>query len=203
MKDVSKILKGKKFIKKEIEKKLGSEMCAEVWNLANEKLEAMIEKYSGLPKGVEAHTHGFIFPAAAIYLSLKEKAQSQAYEIMQNTMKEKSLKTGKSLARMTHIPGFKKFFLSMWDSMSRKLFGEAAGFQNIFYACPKGEFRMDITRCPYNKYLTEAGCPELTKLFCENDVYSYGNLPGLKFTRTKTLGTGGDCCDFKMELIKK
>ena len=71
MKDASKILKGKKFIKKEIEKKLGSEMCAEVWNLANEKLEVMIEKYSGLPKGVEAHTRGFIFPAAAIYLSLK------------------------------------------------------------------------------------------------------------------------------------
>ena len=71
MKDASKILKGKKFIKKEIEKKLGSEMCAEVWNLANEKLEVMIEKYSGLPKGVEAHTRGFIFPAAAIYFSLK------------------------------------------------------------------------------------------------------------------------------------
>ena len=174
-----------------------------MWLLAKKKLEDMLNKYDGLPEGVQAHTHGFIFPAAAIYLSLKDKAPEQAFDIMQYTMKEKSSKFGKSLARMTYIPGFKKFFLGMWDSLSHKMFGETACFQNIFYECPKGEFRMDITQCPYNKYLTEVGCPELTKLFCENDVYSYGNLPGLKFTRTKTIGTGGDCCDFRMELIRK
>ena len=33
------------------------------------------------------------------------------------------------------------------------------------------------------------------------EVWLLANLPGLKFTRTKTIGTGGDCCDFKMELI--
>ena len=201
MKDAVKILKGKKFIRKEIEKRLNSETALQVWIIAQEKLENMLEKYKGLPEGVQMHTHGFIFPAAAIYLSLKEKIPEQAFEIMQYTMKEKASKAGRSIARMTAIPGFKKFCLKMWDSMSHKMFGETAGFKNIFYDCPKGEFRMDITQCPYNKYLTEVGCPELTRLFCENDVYSYGNLPGLKFTRTKTLGTGGVCCDFKMELI--
>lgn len=203
MKNADEILKGKKFIRKEIEKRLDANTSLEVWLLSKKKLEDMLNKYDGLPEGVQVHTHGFIFPIAAIYLSLKAKAPEQAFEIMQYTMKEKSSKFGKSLAKMTYIPGFKKIFLSMWDSMSRKMFGEASGFKNIFYECPKGEFRMDITQCPYNKYLTEAGCPELTKLFCENDIYSYGNIPGLKFTRTKTLGTGGDCCDFKMELIRK
>ncbi len=47
------------------------------------------------------------------------------------------------------------------------------------------------------------GCGELNKLFCDNDVYSYGNIPGLKFTWTKTIGVGDECCDFKMELIKR
>ena len=201
MKDAEEILKGKKFIRHEIEKRLDTETSLEVWVLAQKKLSDMLKKYAGLPEGVQLHTHGFIFPAAAIYLSLKDKAPSQAFDIMQYTMKEKSTRFGKSLARMCHIPGFKKFFLGMWDSLSRKMFGETAGFQNIFYDSPKGEFRMDITQCPYNRYLRELDCPELTKLFCENDVYSYGNLPGLKFTRTKTLGTGGDCCDFKMELL--
>lgn len=37
--------------------------------------------------------------------------------------------------------------------------------------------------------------------FCENDVHLYGNLPGLKFTRTKTIGAGDDLCDFKMEIV--
>lgn len=50
--------------------------------------------------------------------------------------------------------------------------------------------------------LTEQGCPELNILFCENDVHMYGNLPGLKFSRTKTIGAGDDLCNFKMELVK-
>ena len=85
--------------------------------------------------------------------------------------------------------------------MSHKMFGETSGFKNVFYPKEKGCFRMDITQCPYNKYLTEQGCPELNVLFCENDVYTYGNLPGLKFTRTKTIGAGDDLCDFKMEIM--
>ena len=66
-----KILKGKKFIRKEIEKRLNSETALQVWIIAQKKLENMLEKYKGLPEGVQMHTHGFIFPAAAIYLSLK------------------------------------------------------------------------------------------------------------------------------------
>ncbi len=203
MTKAEKILESKTFLKNEIEKEIPGNKTARVWQKSKEKLDAIFTSYGELPKGIAAHTDSFIFPSAAIYLSLKEEAPDKAFEIMKNSMKEKSMKTGESLAKMTRIPGFKKFFLKMWDSLSRKMFGETAGFKNIFYDCPKGEFRMDITQCPYNKYLTELGCPELTQLFCDNDVYTYGNLPGLKFTRTKTLGTGGDCCDFKMEIIKK
>ena len=116
-------------------------------------------------------------------------------------MAEKSDKMGQMIAKCCKIPGFKKFFLSMWDTMSHKMFGETAGFKNVFYPKEKSCFRMDITQCPYHTYLTEASCPELNVLFCENDVHSYGNLPGLKFTRTKTIGAGDELCDFKMELL--
>ena len=81
MKDADEILKGKKFIRMEIEKSLDAETRLEVWMLAQKKLEDMLNKYDGLPEGVQAHTHGFIFPAAAIYLSLKDKASSQAFRI--------------------------------------------------------------------------------------------------------------------------
>ena len=37
------------------------------------------------------------------------------------------------LADSHRLPGFKKFFLGMWDSMSHKMFGEASGFKNVFY----------------------------------------------------------------------
>ena len=51
------------------------------------------------------------------------------------------------------------------------------------------------------RYLTELGCPEITKIFCENDERIYGNLPGLKFERKGTLGKGAEKCDFCIRKI--
>ena len=195
------MIKSKKLFKTEIAKRFAPSETEKILADAENRLFELYASHTDLPKGVSAHTDSFIFPAAAIYLAMKEADSEIAYDIMKTKMAEKSDKMGQMIAKCCRLPGFKKFFLSMWDSLSHKMFGETAGFKNKFYDCPKGEFRMDITQCPYNKYLTELGCPELTQLFCNNDIYTYGNLPGLKFTRTKTLGTGGDCCDFKMEII--
>lgn len=132
MTKAEKILENKTFLKSEIERQIPGNKSARVWQKSKEKLDAIFTKYGELPKGVAAHTDSFIFPSAAIYLSLKEESPDKAFEIMKYSMKERSMKTGKSLAKMTRIPGFKKFFLKMWDSMSRKMFGETAGFKNIF-----------------------------------------------------------------------
>jgi len=202
MRNVNKTMKNKEFFKKAIDAKISADASDRVWEQAHKRLAKMYRDHQDLPKRVASHTDSFIFPTAAIYLSLKKECPKQAYDIVKDTMKERAVGMGKSLAKMTSIPGFKKFFLKMWDPMSHKMFGESAGFKNIFYTCEKGTFRMDITQCPYNKYLTELGCPELNILFCENDVYIYGSLPGLKFTRTKTIGAGNELCDFKMELEK-
>ena len=201
--NAEKTLKGKKFIKQEIERQLPSSISQKVWDEAHIGLEEIYRSYTDIPGKVATHTDDFIFPAAAIYLALKKYAPNEAYGIMKKTMKEKSEQSGRSLAKMARIPGFTRFFLSLWPPVSRKMFGEASGFKNVFYPTEKGCFRMDITQCPYHKYLNELGCPELNILFCDSDFYSYGNIPGLKFTRTKTIGAGNELCDFKMELVKK
>lgn len=201
-KKVCKVIKSKQIFKTEMEKRFSSSDVEKIWGDAEKRLFEMYASHTDLPKGVSAHTDSFIFPAAAIYLAIKQVDEKAAYEIMKKVMAEKSTKTGQMIAKCCRFPGFKKFFLNMWDTMSHKMFGETAGFKNVFYPKEKSCFRMDITQCPYHTYLTEAGCPELNVLFCENDIYAYGNLPGLKFTRTKTIGAGDELCDFKMELEK-
>ncbi len=201
-KKTRKVLKSKESFKTEMANSFSSSDIEKIWTDAERHLFEMYAGHTDLPEGVRAHTDNFIFPAAAIYLAMKEVDKDAAYEIMKKVMAEKSGKFGKTLAKWCKIPGFKKFFLSMWDTISHKSFSESSGFENVFYPKEKGCFRMDITQCPYHTYLTEAGCPELNVLFCENDVHSYGNLPGLKFTRTKTIGAGDELCDFKMELVK-
>jgi len=194
-------MKSKKVFREEISKRMSAANKEKVWKAAHKRLYKMYIEHRDLPKGVSMHTDSFIFPAAAIYLSMKEIDPDVAYDVMKKVMAERSDNMGKMLAKCCKLPGFKTFFLRMWDPMSHKMFGEASGFKNVFYPTEKGCFRMDITQCPYNKYLTEQGCPELNILFCENDVHSYGSLPGLKFSRTKTIGAGDELCDFKMELL--
>ena len=69
----------------------------------------------------EWRSDSFIFPAAAIYLAIKEKEPDMAYEVMKKVMSERSDKVGYSLARCCRIPGFRAFFLCMWDAMSHKI----------------------------------------------------------------------------------
>ncbi len=200
--NVEKMLKEKSFFKDEIEKRFSKEDSEKIWKQAHERLAAIYQAYPDLPKGVAAHTDPMIFPAAAIYLAVKEVSPDTAFDLMELVMKERAQKAGSALAKMAKIPGFKRFFLSMWDPVSHKKFGEAAGFKNVFYPSKKGSFKMDITSCPYNNYLTELGCQELTILFCKNDVYAYGSIPGLTFTRQGTIGGGAAVCDFNMALEK-
>ncbi len=89
----------------------------------------------------------------------------------------------------------------MWDPLTKKKFGANSGFKNIFYDNPKGEYKMDIVSCPYCKYFTELGRPEITKIFCANDDRVYGNLPGIEFRRKSTLGNGADRCDFYIRKV--
>ncbi len=203
LRNIDKTMKSKKVIKQEIENRLSAADAEKVWKKAYMNLDRIYSAYRDVPEKVAVHTDSFIFPAVAIYKALKEFAPDEAYDVIKESMRQISEKRGRSYARMTKIPGFKRFFLGMWSPVSRKMFGEESGFKNVFYPCEKGEFRMDITQCPYHKYLTELGCPEINTLFCDNDIYTYGNLPGIKFTRTKTIGAGDECCDFKIELDKR
>lgn len=197
-----KIMKDKETFLEELKERMDLPEAEKLWKNAHKRLYKFYAEHTDVPKGVRMHTDNFIFPAAAIYLAIKEKDADLAYDVMKKKMAEKSKKMGSMIAKNCEHAWFRKFFLGMWGPMSHKMFGESSGFQNVFYPKEKGCFRMDVTACPYHKYLTELGCPELNILFCENDVYTYGNLPGLKFTRTKTIGAGDEVCDFKMELTK-
>ena len=129
-KKTNKIMKDKKVFKDEIALRLSDTESEKIWHDAKKRLYKMYVEHNDLPKGVAMHTDGFIFPAAAIYLAMKEVDSDMAFDVMKKIMAEKSKKTGQSIAKCCKIPGFKKFFLNMWDSLSHKMFGEASGFKN-------------------------------------------------------------------------
>ena len=190
-------------IKENLIAEVGAQEAETIWNRAKEILQEIEARYRDLPKGQRAHT-GFIFPAAAVQLAVREiKGDADlGYRAISEYSWSRSKAYGKKLQKMAKIPGFNSFFVAMWDPISKKMFGPDAGFQNVFYPKQKGEYRMDIVKCPYNDFFTELGTPELTKIFCINDECMYSDLPGLQFIRHTTLGKGGEKCDFCVKVQK-
>ena len=192
-----KIMKKKARFKAEIDRRLPKDQSDALWQKAADKLATLLEEYASLPEGVRFHTENKILPAAAIYLTLKEDiGQPEAYRIMEEGTFKTADAAAKKLAALVRLPGMRSLFVKAWDPLTRKMFGENSGFKNVFYPKKKGEYRIDVVSCPYFRYFSELGCPELTKISCGADDHVYGNLPGLKFERTTTLGRGGERCDF-------
>lgn len=197
MRTAQRIMKSKSFIKDEMDKHLPKGQSDALWQSASEMLAAILEQYASLPKGVHGHTDNFIFPSAAIYLIAKEElGGAAAYQIIEDAAIRRTEAAGKMLAKLMKLPGMRSLFIRIWDPLTKKKFGSASGFQNVFYPKMKDGYRMDIIACPYCRYFSELGCPELTKIYCANDDRVYGDLPGIVFERTGTLGTGADRCDF-------
>ena len=197
MSTAERIIKKKSKYKAEMDKLLPKVQSDALWQKATAMLDELLARYSDLPKGVHIHTDSKIFPAAAIYLTVKDAVgQETAYKMIEDSAIQGCADIEKKLAKLMKLPGMKSLFVKVWDPMTKRVFGAGNGFQNVFYPKKKDEYRMDIVACPYCRYLTELGCPELTKIFCENDERIYGSLPGLIFERTGTLGKGADRCDF-------
>ncbi len=196
MKTAKELMKKKTFIKAEMDKVMSGEESDKMWKKSGLRLQLILNKYGELPAGVQSHTDS-IFPAAAVYLTVKEKYGNDiAYRIIEDGAVNSCAKIQPKLAKIMKLPGMAGLFVKMWDPMTKKKFGSSCGFKNRFYPKKKGEYKMDIIACPYFNYLSELGCPELTKIYCDNDERVYGNLPGLKFERAGTIGKGADHCDF-------
>ena len=197
MNTAEKIMKKKAVIKAELDKALPKAQSDALWREATAKLDGLLARYSTLPKGVHIHTDSRILPSAAIYLTAKDAVgPEKAYRIIEDAAVQLCAEIEKKLRRMMKLPGMQSLFIKAWDPLTKKIFSSGNGFQNVFYPKKKGEYRMDVTSCPYCRTFTELGCPELTRIFCENDERIYGRLPGLKFERTGTLGKGAGRCDF-------
>ena len=199
MKTAEQIMKKKVPMRAELERHLAKKDADVLWQQATEKLAAILTQYASLPDGMRFHTESRIFPSAAIYLTAKERlGESVAYSIVENAAVELTDSLGKKLARLMRLPGMRTLYVRVWDPLVRKVFGPDNGFRNAFYPKRKDKYRMDVLACPYCRYFTELGCPELTRIYCENDERTYGHLPGIVFERTGTLGKGADRCDFRI-----
>lgn len=135
-----------------------------------------------------------ILPRIALYKALLGDGipEADAYAYVQKYMLEKvAVKKHKSTAGMEIVPGFYALYSKIFLRIMRK-----TDLQESTQSHDKKSFDVTITKCLWHTACVENGCAELCRLFCAVDDVTYGGLRKIGFTRTQTLGNGGDCCDF-------
>lgn len=162
------------------------------------RLQALRAENAGAAKEKQLHLERQILPGIAAYETLQTvMPKEEALQTVHSYVEQRAWRQKKLFLALLHIPGLYQTVPGIFSRETPKFFGEAAGFAARELQTSGGVWRIDMTRCPYHDTCVQYGCPELCRCFCDSDDIVYGGMhPKLLWYRTKTLGRGGDCCDF-------
>ena len=187
-------IKQQKQIKAFLVEKFGTDRGGALLDGQEETLRALIENAGNKSKNQMKTLVQTIFPRIALYKILLKDGFSKedAYAYMRTYMLDKvAAKKHSSMKKMESIPGFYSIYSNLFFIIMH-----TTDLQESVQTHGRDSFDVTIQKCLWHTACAENGCGELCRLFCDVDDVTYGGLKKIGFTRTKTLGYGGDCCDF-------
>ncbi len=187
-------IKQQKIIKNFLFSELDTEVAQKIFDEQNNILDKIILNAFNKTKNQLKTLKNTILPRIALYKALNNYGFSM--EDSNNHMKNYMLNyiaksKHNSMVKMEKVPGFYSLYSKMFLKIMRK-----TDLQQSKQKHDAKSFDVTITKCLWHQACVENECPELCRLFCDVDNITYGELNKIGFTRTQTLGYGGDCCDF-------
>lgn len=189
-------IKQQKQIKEFLVESFGNDRGEKLFEMQDKALGDIIGNTKGKTENQMKTLIQTILPRIALYKSLQAEGLSDddVYKYMRKYMLEiVAAKKHSSTAKMEIVPGF----YAIYSKVFLKIM-QTTDLQESVQEHGKDYFNVTITKCLWHTACVENGCEELCRLFCDVDDVTYGGLKKIGFTRTKTLGYGGDCCDFHM-----
>lgn len=187
-------IKQQKIIKNFLFSELDTEVAQKIFDEQNNILDKIILNAFNKTKNQLKTLKNTILPRIALYKALNNYGFSM--EDSNNHMKNYMLNyiaksKHNSMVKMEKVSGFYSLYSKMFLKIMRK-----TDLQQSKQKHDAKSFDVTITKCLWHQACIENECPELCRLFCDVDNITYGELNKIGFTRTQTLGYGGDCCDF-------
>lgn len=189
-------IKQQKQIKAFLAESFGNDRGGKLFEMQDKALGEIIGNTKGKTENQMKTLIQTILPRIAIYKSFIAAGLSDddVYKYMRKYMLEiVAAKKHSSTVKMEIVPGFYAIYSRVFLKIMR-----TTDLQESVQEHGKDYFNVTITKCLWHTACVENGCEELCRLFCDVDDVTYGGLKKIGFTRTKTLGYGGDCCDFHM-----
>lgn len=175
-------------------REFGEDKGSELFSQQESRLDAIIAGTADKTENQMKTLTQTILPRIALYKVLLDSgcAQEDVEALMRRYMLDVvAAQKHRSTARMERVPGFYAIYSRIFLRIMR-----TTDLQVSTQRCGKGYYDITITKCLWHTACVENECPELCRLFCDVDDVTYGGLQKIGFSRTKTLGYGGDCCDF-------
>lgn len=190
----TKKLKQQKQIKLFLIEEFGKERGCVLFDKQNKMLETLIKNTTNKSKNQMKTLVKTILPRIALYKVMVEDEllKSDVESYMRKYMLNKvAAKKHSSTARMESMPGFYQIYSNVFLKIMR-----TTDLQESVQNHEKDSYDITIKKCLWHTACVENDCAKLCRLFCDVDDVTYGGLKKIGFSRTKTLGDGGDCCDF-------
>ena len=189
-------IKQQKQIKAFLAESFGNDRGGKLFEMQDKAIGEIIGNTKGKTENQMKTLIQTILPRIALYKSFIAAGLSDddVYKYMRKYMLEiVAAKKHSSTVKMEIVPGFYAIYSRVFLKIMR-----TTDLQESVQEHGKDYFNVTITKCLWHTACVENGCEELCRLFCDVDDVTYGGLKKIVFTRTKTLGYGGDCCDFHM-----
>lgn len=187
-------IKQQKLIKTFLIEEFGVNKGEELFNKQEIMLNELIKNTKNKSENQMKTLVQTILPRIALYkvLSEEEFSEEDTYQYVRKYMIDKvAKKKHSSTAKMELVPGFYTIYSKIFLKIMR-----TTDLQESEQNEGKNYYDITIKKCLWHTACVENGCANLCRLFCDVDDVTYGGLKKIGFTRTKTLGYGGDCCDF-------
>ena len=186
-----------------MEKQYGAEKTDMIIEDAWRRYAEIVDENADEPKKMYMHTRKRIYPAIAAFDAMTGNgiSREEAAAFLNRYYEKRAAGVGSKIRGAMKIPGLYKLVPRFFAKMTKSSFGEDCGFRANWIRTEQEETCFDMLACPYQDTCVKYGCPEIVAGFCRADDEAYGYMhPKLKWGRTKTLGQGGDCCDFRLTI---
>lgn len=187
-------IKQQKQIKVFLSEEFGKDRGNALFDRQEKALSTLIENTQNKSENQMKTLAQTILPRIALYKTLSKDGlpEEVVYKYMRKYMLEKvAAKKHASTAKMELVPGFYKIYSNIFLKIMR-----TTDLQESVQSCGRDYYDVTIKKCLWHTACVENDCADLCRLFCDVDDVTYGGLKKIGFSRTKTLGYGGDCCDF-------
>lgn len=187
-------IKQQKQIKTFLIEEFGKEKGSVLFDRQDKMLQTIIKNTTNKSKNQMKTLIQTILPRIALYKIMTEDdflgvdAENYMRKYMINKV---AAKKHSFTARLEFVPGFYQIYSNIFLKIMR-----TTDLQESVQNKEKDSYDIIIKRCLWHTACVENDCAKLCRLFCDVDDVTYGGLKKIGFSRTKTLGYGGDCCDF-------